>query len=64
MTRFTADDAFAASEDNDPIMLSGQDVVAMCRDHGSDPDDFWVDEFHGAVPPSVDAAKLLGWLGY
>lgn len=61
--RFTADEAFEATEDGEPIMLS---IAAANRmidkaNPGDDRADFWAQ--HQACT-EVDAAAVLAWLGY
>lgn len=59
---FTAEDAFEASEDGDPIMLAHDAAARICRDHDADLADFLTD--CAITATHVDAAVLLGWLGY
>lgn len=65
--RFSADQAFEAAQDGDPIILDTVTIANILRQHG-DGEDFTVElyvsetEAHGNNP--YDAAELLGWLGY
>lgn len=65
--RFTADDAFEMSEAGEPIMLSWSDASKIIRDHSANPSEYYQDK---CSPDSrmneikVDAADVLGWLGY
>lgn len=61
---FTTEDAYDASDCGEPIMLNAASVARMCRDHDASPGEFYDD--HSDIEPNgdVDAAILLGWLGY
>lgn len=66
--RFTTEEAYEASECGEPIMLGAQAVERIIR--GQQPDDLRADveafysEHPANVGGEVDAAHLLGWLGY
>lgn len=65
-TRFTTEEAYEASECGDPILLNADDVIRICgRQQSPDcaPDLFYA-EHPQVVRGNVDAAVLLGWLGY
>ena len=63
--RFSADDAFQASMDGDPIILTALQAAVICRQHGADYVDYAKDRWFPMLPEGkVDAAYLLAWLGY
>jgi hypothetical protein len=64
--RFSSDDAFQASMDGDPIILTALQAAKICRDHDVDYADYVSDAAWPKLSPlgDVDAAYLLGWLGY
>jgi hypothetical protein len=65
--RFTAEDAFEASEAGDPIILTALEAANICREHGVSYEDYAKEdatEYPMLPYGEVDAAKLLGWLGY
>jgi hypothetical protein len=64
--RFTVEQAFEASEDQDPIMLAIGDIKNICDEH-----DLALSAFYDAIDCGkdmlaipCDAAHLFGWLGY
>jgi len=60
--RFTAEDAFDASESGEPIMLTRAAARRILNDHDAD-GDFFADHAPDEAG-AYDAAALLGWLGY
>jgi len=60
--RFTADQAFEASEDGDPIMISAASAAAIIGQHQATLCEFESDR--GERAESYDAAAVLAWLGY
>ncbi len=67
--RFTAEDAFEASEYGEPIIIDGKATSRILTDHDARFVDFMADN-HGTAlvgPDGIigfDAALVLGWLGY
>lgn len=63
---FTAEEAFEASEDGEPIMLDRAAAFRLVvREHDGDWSYFLRDTQPGAVDfQPVDAAVALRWLGY
>ncbi len=64
--KFTTEEAYDASECGEPIMLAHEDVVRICgRQESADcaPHLFYEEHQLNSAQP-VDAAVLLGWLGY
>lgn len=61
--RFTAEQAFEASAEGEPILLSLDDVARICRAHGLDHAEYLAD-LAGSGKATNDAAELFGWLGY
>jgi hypothetical protein len=65
--RFTSDEAFEASNEGDPIMLNWASTKAILSSHSADIGEFWTDhgnENRDLSTFSIDAADVLGWLGY
>lgn len=62
--KFTAADAFEAAEEGAPIMLTRADAQHICALHISD--DCTIEAYEAQHGPQtqVNAALLLGWLGY
>ena len=64
----TTEDIFEASKTPAPYLWSYADVTNICEDHGQDSSEFYRDcDRVGCFidrPGNVDAAKVLGWLGY
>ena len=65
MSKFTAQEAFEAQAEREPIMITHRDVGRLCSEHSAEPAEFYR-EMTGAGDSSgaVDAATLLQWLGY
>lgn len=61
--RFTADDAFEASQDGEPIMISSGAAARMIANHGASLEEYET-ESGLAMPAEIDAASVLAWLGY
>lgn len=61
--RYTADEAFEASEVGEPILIGVRDAAYMCRLHGAALVDFICEE-EGRGAFAIDAAHVLAWLGY
>ena len=68
-TRLTTEEAYEASDCGEPILLNEADVIRICKrqDDGFNPD-CAPEAFYAEHPQfargAVDAAALLGWLGY
>lgn len=66
--RFSAEQAFEASDEGEPIMLDHGAALAIIRQHdtGHASDAEAWGEFVADMPAVVhlDAANLLAWLGY
>jgi hypothetical protein len=65
--RFTAEQAFEDSEAGEPIILTALEAAYICRQHDASYEDYAKEdatEFPMLPYGEVDAAKLLGWLGY
>ena len=65
---FNADQARAAHEDNDPVLLTAEDVERMLRSHSVDVTTIAIDDYD-AFPRQderglTDAWLVLAWLGY
>lgn len=64
--RFTTEEAYEASDCGEPILLNEADVIRICG--RQDSEDAAPELFYAGHPQvergKVDAAVLLGWLGY
>lgn len=63
--RFTADQAFEAAADGEPIVLTEGDIEVILMQHDTGETRLDYEAFcreHMKNP--YDAAELLGWLGY
>jgi hypothetical protein len=67
MSRFTAEEAFDASAEGQPIMLCAAAAHRLCAEHGTTLVDYDLENGTFGSPNPVseyDAAAILGWLGY
>ena len=66
--KFTADEAFEASKAGEPIIISIETAARYLRQHGlTEPSDVRDMLFQCELPHTtqeIDAATVLGWLGY
>lgn len=60
---FTAEDAYEASEEGEPILLTHAAIARICRNHDVSPEEY-IQHCIDASEDSLDAATLMGWLGY
>ena len=60
---FTSADAFEAADCGEPILMNAGAIRRMLREHGADEAEFSAEaKWDGAG--ELDAAFVLGWLGY
>lgn len=62
--RFTAEDAFDASDAGEPIMLSAADVADIVEAHDAAGEDFFSETPRQPGQREWNAADVLSWLGY
>jgi hypothetical protein len=62
--RFTAEDAFDAQDEGEPIMVPASTARRIVHEHAASFDDFTRDAMAGQYPTHLDAAVVLAWLGY
>lgn len=66
--KFTADEAFEASKSGEPIMVTIETAARYLRQHGlTEASDVREMLFQCELPfttQEIDAATVLGWLGY
>lgn len=64
MSRFSTQQAFDASECDEPVMITAAAANEIIQDHGADSVEFWDEISPGIFAREVDAARVLAWLGY
>ncbi len=70
MSKFSAEQAFEAQEEGNPIILTVPAAIRICKDHGADYAEYLEFTIENSrinkseFSVKVDAADLLGWLGY
>jgi len=65
--RFTADEAFELQGTEDAIMINWLTAKTMILSHHANPTEFWEECVSSDIRLSefsIDAAEVLGWLGY
>lgn len=64
---FTAEQAFEATENGDPIRIDEDFAIQILIDHGASIEDFYLDnhgQYLNSFDKGIDSAVLLAWLGY
>jgi len=64
MTPFSAEQAFDARDDGEPIMIGYVFAGQILEDHDECLDNFLVEYDEYRAASKIDAADILEWLGY
>jgi len=62
--RFTAQEAYEAWQDGDPIMVEPAAAEVICKRHDQTLADYLTEQHNGQPQDAIEAWSLLGWLGY